>query len=383
MADDEHGGESSGALFARLTMSGRQFDGARIPVRSLEELLRYQKLVLQAAVGQWREDNEGEELPADFEQNFELVLADVEDGSAVSVLERPRHAIYEDYYDQGRELVENELDLAGSDSATADVISLLEYKEFREFGSTLEDDESIEISTPASDRQHGRVIRFTPETSRRITEVLYPAYKELSKVERQTEHGWIVGRLTAINAERKNYTITTERYGSVLGKYQEDEILDELKAVLDSSEKAPVVRIFGRLRFAGSRLKRILSSSTVQVLGIDGQPWSRRFIELANLEAGWNDDYPDSDVIAFTALDGARQILQHVLESGLAQPGVFPTIEGGVSLEWATSQQVTTVEITPDSEFELFHLTREDENAVSAVTTVITEVYDFVDKARV
>src|SRR5689334_15616152 len=170
MATDDHGGESSGwtALFAQLKMTGEDFNGARIPVRALEELLRYQQLVLKAASNQWRDDNDTEELPADFEDKFELVLAKVEEGSAVSILERPSHAIYEDYYDRGREQVEDELGIAASDSPNADIISLLEYEEFRQFGSTLESDETIEISTPSMGHEPGRVILFTPKTSHRI-----------------------------------------------------------------------------------------------------------------------------------------------------------------------------------------------------------------------
>ncbi|WP_155942965.1 hypothetical protein [Mycobacterium sp. 141] len=381
MADDDHESEWSGSLFARVRMVGDDFENGRIPVRSLDEIVRYRALVLRAAAEQWREANEGRDLPEDFEENFDLVLTDVEPGSAVSVLERPSVGIYDNFYDQGRDLVEQDLELAASPSADAEIISLLEYKEFRDFGSSLQDDERIEIRSPETEGQRARVVELTPSTSRHIRERLVPAYKKLTKPERHTEIGWIVGRLTAINADNKNYTIVSDTYGTVNGRYKDEEILADLKAVLGSSEGAPVVRMYGRLRFANTRLERILDITKLQLLEIDGQPWSRRFIELANLEAGWHDDYLDSEVVAFSALDGARNVLLHVLEKGIAQPGIFPTVEGGVSLEWATSRRVTTIEISPDADFELFQMTRGETEPVASVTTVITDVFAFVDGA--
>ena len=381
MDGEDHESAWSGSLFARVKMVGEEFEGGRIPVRSLDELVRYQTLVLHAAADQWAEANDGQELPEDFEQHFELVLADVEEGSAVSVLERTNYAPYDEFYDQGRAVVEQELELAASASTDAEVISLLEYQEFREFGSSLQGDEHIEIGTPDPSGHFARVVNFTAATSRHIREELVPAYKKLAKPERHTEHGWAVGRLIAINAENKNFTIATERYASINGRYKDEEILADLKAVLDSSERAPVVRLYARLRYANDRLERILDVSKVQLLELDGQPWSRRFIELANLECGWHDDYPHSDVVAFSALDAAREILLHVRDRELLQPGIFPTVDGGVSLEWASAQRVTTVEITPDGEFELFQLVQGDEEPIITTTSVMTEVFDFIDEA--
>jgi hypothetical protein len=382
MDGDDHEGQWSGSLFARVRMIGEDFEDGRIPIRSLDELVRYQSLVLQAAGDQWIESNGGRDLPADFNEHFELILADVEPGSAVSVLERTNYAPYDEFYDLGREIVEEELELAASSSARAEVISLLEYVEFQNFGSSLQVGERIEIGSPDRPGQSARVISFTPATSRRIRDQLLPEFKRMSKPERHTILGWIVGRLIAINADKKNYTIATDLFGEVNGKYKDDEILADLRAVLGTSEQAPVIRLYGRLRYAADRLVSILEGSKVQLLEIDGEPWSRRFIELAKLQDGWHEDYPESQVVAFSALDAARSILLAVEEREITQPGIFPTVDGGVSLEWATAHRVVTIEITPDGEFELFRLSRSDDEPLNTSTSVITEVYKFVNEVQ-
>ncbi|OBH03548.1 hypothetical protein A5695_10215 [Mycobacterium sp. E1747] len=375
---DGEGGDDQAALFARVKMIGQEFEGGRIPIRSLDELGRYQALVLAAAAAQWREIHDEDDLPEDFASQLDLVLSDIEDGSAVSLLERPHATPYDSFYEYGRTVVEQQIALASAESPEADVISLLAYKEFRDLGSSLRDDERMEIVAPSSHAGGvSDVVTITPEISRRIRQNLAPKFKKLLKPPRHTEYGWIVGRLTAINADEQNYTISTDTYGSINGRYKSEEILDDLKAVLDSSERAPVVRFYGRLRFVGERLDRILDVSVVQVLEIDGEPWSRRFIELASLEEDWDDEYPESKVVSFTALDGARAILQFVQSHGISQPGIFPTVSGGVSLEWATSSEVLTIEITEEAEFQLFHLTQ-GTTAVNVTTQTITEAYGFI-----
>lgn len=371
----DEGPESS---FARVKMVGAEFDGGRIPVRSLNELMRYQALVLAAASDKWLEDHDGEDLPDDFEARFELILADVEDGSAVSVLEMPVASGYDSFYEYGRSTVEDQIALAATETPDAEAISLLAYREFREFGSSLREDESIEIGLPEPSGHGSRTVTVTPAVSQRIAKVLTPAFKKLQKPERRTELGWLVGRLTAINADEKNYTIASDEHGSINGRYRDDEILDDLKAVLDSSERAPVVRLYGRLRYAEGRLLRVLDIAKVQVLEIDGEPWSRRFIELARLVPGWDEDDLDSDAVSFAALDGAREVLHYVRTLGAGQPGIFPTAAGGVSVEWATSSEVITVEVTDDAEFQLFHIAN-GANAIDTGTKSMADVRGFLE----
>lgn len=377
--DKEH---AETASFAQVTMFGAEFEGGKIPIRSLDELSRYQYLVLKAALSEWESDHPNESVPDDFESAFDLVLSDIQEGSAVSVLERPSTSTYDDYFNRGRDTLELELQLANSeDKSVVNDISLLKFPEFSDLGSSLHDGERMEIRAPRTMDRPENVISITRATSHRVKRSLVPSFRK-SINPRRSETTWIVGRLTAVNADKKNFTISSDPHGTINGKYRDEEILDDLKAVLNSSERAPVVRLFADLRFAGTRLDRILDVYRVQVLEIDGQPWSRRFVELAQLERGWDEEDEESAIVSFIALDGARQLLLHVQQLGMPQPGIFPTADGGVSLEWATAAQVVTIDITDNAEFGLFQLTHGSE-PFDTTTKNLSEVCDFIDRVEI
>lgn len=121
----------------------------------------------------------------------------------------------------------------------------------------------------------------------------------------------------------------------------------------------------------------MLDVKKVQVLEIDGEPWSRRFIELSRLEPGWDEEFPESEAVSFAALDGARELLHFVSALGANQPGIFPTATGGVSLEWATGNEVLAVEVTEDAEFQMFHVSQGSE-AVDLTTESVADVRNFL-----
>ena len=371
--------------FARVKLEGERFAGGRLPVSALSELENYTALVRDAAELTWLEAHPGEELPEEFSSSFDLSLTAIIDGSADCVLERPRIiGEYDDYFDRARERVGLEIQqvLSGILEQTDEAIASLDA--FGSFGGSLGAGESLVVPT----RINEAPVRITRT---QYVERIRPAYEYANSpgyLVDKTPHtaiasveGWLVGRLNAISANNSKFELDTESYGPVRGFYEDDEILDDLRAVLGRSERAPVVRIFGNLQFRADKFFRMRNASKVQVLEIDGQPWSRRFVEVASLEAGWDDDDPDSQPVSFAALDGARSLLTHARESGKSQPGIFPQTDGGVSLEWASPEKVYSVEISPDSEFHLFRL-GPDNVSTNLETMNIKDAQDFIDSVE-
>lgn len=80
----------------------------------------------------------------------------------------------------------------------------------------------------------------------------------------------------------------------------------------------------------------------------DHAPVPERFVnrlaELAALEAGWLDG--DGKAVTPAALDLAVHVIAHLAPT-LGDPGIFPTVDGGVSIEWASPVHVRIVEVTP------------------------------------
>lgn len=132
-----------------------------------------------------------------------------------------------------------------------------------------------------------------------------------------------MGRLIALNADKGSFQIKTLHFGEVHGRYKGRDRTADLKAVLDSSAQAPLVRITGRMSWLNDVLTQILSVDQVELLEIASEPWSRRMIELAGLAPDWHPDIEPSQIISSTAIDAAREILR-VVQEVEPTPGIYP-----------------------------------------------------------
>lgn len=164
----------------------------------------------------------------------------------------------------------------------------------------------------------------------------------------------------------------------ILGAYEGATLTGDLREVLDSNAQAPVIRVDGLLRYdEAGRAVRVVNALQVELFEVDGQPWSGRFIELATLDEGWQDGLT-GDRIQFSSLDASRDLLKAFHDEGRALPGIFPMEDGGVQLEWASPSFVTSVEISPDLDFSLYHLVVEGRQSESLDTQDFSEAVDFL-----
>jgi hypothetical protein len=400
--------------FSEFTLRGARFAGGRLPVDALVELGRYRALLLEAASRAWAQDHQDAPLPEDFDDEFDLAIVKVRDGSATSLLERPESA-YGEYFDRGRDEVERLFqevvaglatplfedphtravdtpeggDEAGTLSAfeasselengtddppstegggrseaverpsgfiddepratfTREVfITYASLPAFREIGSSLQAGESAQIVTPNGEHVEidfsARVHRIRPLVER-IDQIVAPPRPP----KRQYRKNSIAGRLVSLDPEHRSFRVKTLLHGEVSGRYRDDALFDDLKAVLNSSAQAPVVRIVGRMSWAGETLKRILEAQHLELLEIAGEAWSRNIIELASLPRLWDEESGAGEEISFTALEAARELLRAAQPEQDSAPGIFPVTNGGVLLEWTLPTRVTSVEISPD-----------------------------------
>ncbi|WGD37564.1 hypothetical protein [Lysinibacter sp. HNR] len=79
-----------------------------------------------------------------------------------------------------------------------------------------------------------------------------------------------------------------------------------------------------------------------------------RLSELAALKSRW--DGNAAAQISSAALETARIFLQSTEKMKIKHPGVFPTEEGGVLIEWADSSSVHSIEVFNGGRFETFSL---------------------------
>lgn len=80
---------------------------------------------------------------------------------------------------------------------------------------------------------------------------------------------------------------------------------------------------------------------------------SERLNELSNLEDGW---YWGDGLAPTAAAINASRDLVNILPKQLEDPGIFPTPDGGVLIEWAALREtrLDSIDILPDGSFELW-----------------------------
>ena len=359
--------------FARLTLSGDGVRSARVPIENLVEFTRYRALVLASARGLWLEDHPDQVLPDDFEASFNLEVPPFLPGSATAVLEQPSRSVHDGYFEKGQDFLHLGLDSVIADDRSVLDADFFNVLDFRDFGSSLGEAQTLRIGPTAN-------VRAPVDVTRAVwRERFKPTYERLVREAntRVTRSGSVAGRLVMLNPEDRSYSIQTLHHGLVNGKYSDARRTDDLRRVLDSNDRAPVVRFDGSLRFNRDKLVRILDVKSVEALEVEGAPWSRRIVELATYESGWLGDQAGQS-ISFLALDAAKAILSGVQNEKLKSPGIFPLEDGGVQLEWSSPQQVTNIEIDQDGAMELFSLHMADHRKIENETTSVSDAIQFV-----
>lgn len=76
-----------------------------------------------------------------------------------------------------------------------------------------------------------------------------------------------------------------------------------------------------------------------------------RIDHLLTLKPGWYDG-DQGDSVSSTAADIARELVAFAEKNDRQLPNIYPTIEGGLSLEWNSPERVVTIEILNDGTFD-------------------------------
>lgn len=350
--------EESAPKQRRIRLTGERFAGGRLPIDSLVELERYQRLMQTIAEANWRRDHPGEDLPADFKADISLAIDRIEPGSADVYVVDEQPSAYVQYQEVANDIVEATISAAYAGTPLPELPPAVS-EQFRldvaDFGSTLEENQSIEVYVEGADKPP---VVISVVTRKEAIERLQlddffivddgsAPENHLVKVEES-----VAGRITELDPENQSYRFESLLYGALKGRYKSNpELKEDFRKVLDSAEVGPVVRLTGQLQYRHGVPWRFVETARVEETNLSDDA----LIALAALAPGWGDG-GEGRSIEFTAIEAANALLVAVHEAGIRRPGVFPTAEGGVLLEWSSAEEVRSIEISPDAEFELFHL---------------------------
>lgn len=372
----------------RVRLTGTRFNGGRLPIDSLEELQKYQEIVRIAAEAEWRDGHPGEQLPADFEESVSLTIDHIDEGSADVFLAFEQQQSYVEYQAEAQEVTDAIIAAAysGEDLPELPSLPLAEDFQFRQviasIGESLKSEQAIEfyldgpasspVTITAETREHAAERIFNVDDFLVSPEAISPAQSLVKSDES------LVGRVTALDADKKRFTLVLSSGHEVHGRYREHpELLEDLRKVVNSTSDGPLTRIAGELQTKNGEAWRFWETHSVEQVEFDDTAWGVRLQELAALPTGW--DGGDAAQITSSSLDASQKLLQAVDRAQIDPPGVFPTEEGGVLIEWASLSAVSSVEILADGSFELFSMKRDELQGEHAATADLMIAIEFVE----
>ncbi|ROR83245.1 hypothetical protein SAMN06295974_1307 [Plantibacter flavus] len=358
---------------------------------SLVELQKYQEVVRIAAAAEWRHEHPNEDLPLDFEKSVSLTIEEIREGSADVFLIFEQHETYARYQTEAQNAADSMIAAAyrGEEVSPIPALSPRQDFEFRsalaQFGQTLGPAQSIEFF---SDGPKSAPVRITVETRKdavdrllTVDRFLLPPNEAPPTQDLKKEEQSLVGHVTELNADNTTYVLVLPDGRQLKGFYRDRPgLLEDLKLVLNSAAEGPLTRITGELTSREGQPWRFWHTSSLEQIQFDGAVWGARLAELAALAPHWNG--AAAAQVSSVALEGAQMVLREVDKANIARPGIFPTEEGGVLIEWSSPAAVRSVEVLQDGTFETFELASRQSHGVHSTTSDLKEAIAFLRAAE-
>ncbi len=354
---------------------------------SLSELQNYQEIVRIAAIAEWQREHPGETAPSDLRDSIRFTIDHIDEGSADVFLVLEQHDAYVQQQTVAQDAADAVIAAAFSeaDIPTLSSLSPEQDDEFRkavaQLGSTLVPEQSLEIYP---DEPSAPPVSITIETRlsaidrlARIEDFLLPPSTDVKKSSLETVTSSLVGRVTALDADEKTFKMVLADGHEIHGWYRTDtDLLEDFRDVVNSSAKGPLTRVTGDLQYKNGDIFRFWDTQGVERIQFDETTWGARLAEFAALTPGW--DNGTALQISSVALEGAQMLMRAVDGAGIDRPGVFPTDEGGVLIEWADVSGIRSIEVLADGSFETFETLADQHGGLHSATRDLTIAVAFL-----
>lgn len=321
--------------FLRPRLVGKRFDDHSIPVEVLKDWAAFEGLIVEVARWLYLEQfPRRRRTPRGFTQNFAIHLSQVEEGSAVPVLERPLpqgslvHDAFSEWFDKARDRVLDTIQAASQGQSIDDLLpkSLLAY--FDQFGRFLREDERVEFTraTAAND-----VVIY----DKRVRKTLVLKSAGVYRTEESVR-----GSMSELNLENRTFTLKLISGEKVVGQFS-GELRDAALGALGAYGESLVMVEGAVVRDQSDNRKRIEQVTRIEPL--DPLDVPARLESLALLRDGWMDGQGVRLLPA--GLAWLSKAWTEVWPDEVALPYAYPTPDGRVQLEWSTPQGSVAAEV--------------------------------------
>ncbi len=320
--------------FLEPSFHGRRFKNASIPVEFFRNLPHLSDLIIEIAKWEYLKENpDSKGMPKGLTSSVAFTISGVKKGSARPTIDievswpqqstremqdMPPPFLY--YYERARDSIVSIISDANSGRLTKAMVPEKGFYHFRQFGRGLHEDEFVEFEASS-----GEKAVLTQEVLRHL--------EKASHTEVFVDDIEIRAYIPAMNQENRDVSLRLLDGKKIDCKIDEQFDKEVMKAFITYRDKDQGrILIVGKGKFdSPHNLVGIEVIEAVEILG----PLDIEFNlhELKKLESGWFDgrgEAPKRDDVDWL-LDAFRKHYG----SDLDKPYIYPTIEGGVELEWA------------------------------------------------
>lgn len=342
--------------FADPTFRGGRFNDNALPVSLLPELSAYREIIIDVAKCLFLQSHPTRKrVPKGFVDSFQLVLRNVEPGSARPVLERfiPDNAqamlpfLAHDFFARARDQVENAVVAASARHLLPNEFPRSVIPQFNKFGKGLRDGEYIELCGP----EHANGPHYDRETRRHLILQYKPEYEDSIDLIAEIRGG-------VLDREQITFRLAD---GGLVDAIAPESVVQQVFPLVPSQ-----VRLIGSGMFdQNNRLKSIIHIDELMTTEDDmplPTPLDDRIAQIADLGEGWFE--PNSPRFEPDVLGYFRDYLSDVLADGtIPAPFIYPTPEGNLQAEWSFPAWEVTLLLRPRDPIALLHATHLESDA--------------------
>jgi hypothetical protein len=352
----------------KLLFSGGRFEGRGVHLEGLIELVRYQRLVVEFAKDVWFEIH-GEPMPSRIQKQFSLRLADRQQGSfdATILSEEMRLA---PEVEMVAEMTQGRINETFDQIVRGlrPVAKLSEHSEraLLAFGGSFKRDEALII--------HPDTPQAQPFNAERRTWL-----KTVLKEKTVPVEGALIGQVFKLDTAAKRFQLTLPNGSNVVGRYKTEAQWESIRPFLDQPKSRTLIRLVCTYTAGGLTLDplRIDDVKDIEVFTFGGDAWTDNLTELASLRTGWFGQHLGQR-IDISALELTRDILRTIPLPTWLMPQAFPTVDGGVQIEWLDETSHTELTITPDLGIHGHHYDASTKSTTSAEPVGVAATLEFL-----
>lgn len=360
--------KGSRRVFQHVYMQGARFEKGALPLSATEELQRFQDLVEKVARSLFlrehphrRRINAGELGVTDFD----LAITRLSDGSvgvdldireSAETLDLDHPSIAE----RSRRLIEEAFEQVPQTGRAPDGFPVEALPDLARMGASLKEDETLTwAKTKRRAKRSRAILTGASMESLRLGLVLPEPQPEEALV-----NAYVVG--VCSDPMKFDYKLDVDGKNRE-GRFSDPEMFRVLRSVCGFANRTPLVAL---------SVMRDPKRGILNVLNVESLlpvPWAERLDYLANLKPGWLDG--SGEAISEVAIQTAESFLFKVLDAELERPGVFPTPDGGIQMEWAVADDLEVM-VSGGGQIRVFHDDEDDDGFLGTVGLAFNRVME-------